>query len=462
MKKRFISLFLVATMVFTLAGCSKSNTSKETKTEEVKTEVTNDNAQETSAQGLSGTFSILCDSVGAAAFDEVMKEYNKINPDVKMDKIVYADQTESETIMTSYIASDSLPDMIYVQSSTASQEYAKEGYLHELDSLGLPERLVEGNKELIEYDGKLYQFPMKTQVVGIATNLDALEQYGVSLDQYENGYPENRDEWIGLMQQLKDAGMESPLGIAGSEVSSCTSFIFDMLYQNIYQKFPTYYSEILEGSKSWAGDEMHMAFEKYDEVRPFISADAVSVDTNTLLRRFVTGEVAFIQDYTGSLTSISELDSELNFTYIPACYNDAGTELTTITGFDNCVSITSNSENYDLSADFLKFLTLPENAKVFAEKTSLIPTVVGCEPKLHPALDTLINIVSTNKYKNSKIYSRQWISGFKEILKPTCQNWLVGEDVNELLDHLQAEHQRLLDADPEFVKTFLENNPVQK
>jgi hypothetical protein len=47
-------------------------------------------------------------------------------------------------------------------------------------------------------------------------------------------------------------------------------------------------------------------------------------------------------------------------------------------------------------------------------------------------------------------------------LKPTCQNWLVGDDVNELLDHLQAEHQRLLEADPEFVKTFLESNPVQK
>ena len=69
----------------------------------------------------------------------------------------------------------------------------------------------------------------------------------------------------------------------------------------------------------------------------------------------------------------------------------------------------------------------------------------------------VLSIEQAGELPISPIQSRQWISGFKELLKSGCQNWLAGEDAQEVCDTIQEEHQRLMDADPEWVENFLSN-----
>jgi hypothetical protein len=50
---------------------------------------------------------------------------------------------------------------------------------------------------------------------------------------------------------------------------------------------------------------------------------------------------------------------------------------------------------------------------------------------------------------------RDWIPGIRDVLKKNTQDWMSGAvSLDAALNNLQAEHQRLLDATPGFIKEY--------
>jgi len=130
--KKIISLVLVLVMLFSLAGCS-GNVKKDTASNNKGADTNADSASESSAAEsnggsgekapYSGTISIACGPLEAAALSEVLPEYQKKNPDVKLDTIITQTVTDFETMMTSWIASGTLPDMYIAQGGATEQGY---------------------------------------------------------------------------------------------------------------------------------------------------------------------------------------------------------------------------------------------------------------------------------------------------------------------------------------------------
>lgn len=410
---------------------------------------------EKAESNLSGTIRFLCGTDDAEAIKTTFAEFQKLYPNANLDEVIAQDVTDSETLMSTWIASGDFPDMCIQQTGSLQQSYMKDGYFAPLDDLGVMDRLVEGDTSLIQYNGKYYQFPLTSAISVTICNNGVLKDMGINLT--VDNYPKDMDEFINLLQQTRDNGVQYPYGIAGADSSSCTAWPFQYMYQTLYGEDPNWYADVLSGKKKWNDPEFLEMFNQYNRIREYVSPDSTGKQNADLQADFIKGDTIFYSQVATSVASLRELDPDLDIICLPSSFTKDTTDQTLISGFDKGLSIFSSTKNMELCRAFMDYITSPEGSTVFINSSGCVPTVKGCEAEVDPAYDIVLAVMQSGTLPNSPILSRQWIAGFKELLKTGCQNWLAGEDAQSVADTIQEGHQRLMNADPQWVQNFLDN-----
>jgi raffinose/stachyose/melibiose transport system substrate-binding protein len=464
--KKVLAMLLVFAMIASFAACGSSSNSSTVNEESsaVSSDKVSSSTEEESSTGekFSGSISIACSSQEAKALQEVLKSYNEQEDvdEVTIDPITVESVGDFEGLMTSWISSDTLPDMYISQVGSLQQSYAANGYLLPLTEYGFLDRLVAGDTELIKYDGDDYAVPMNQSISVIYVNNAALKEAGIEID--ETNYPNTWDEFVDILDQLVAAGVQYPFSLAGQDASAVTALPFQYIYQVVYGANPNWYADMLKGENGAAwNDELFLGmFDKYGELLKYVSEDVLGVSKDERLARFVTGESPIYVDTSGAMPGIRELDPEADVIMLPSCFVDDPADQTIISSFDSAVSITTGAEkkgNVELCVDFLDYLTTVEGSTIFNNITGYVPTIVDCESEVDPAFDIVLSILNKGELPNSPMLSREWIPGIKEVMKNGCQNWLAGEDPKSVADTIQAEQDRLEEASPDWVEDFLAN-----
>lgn len=407
------------------------------------------------AAELSGTISIYASGTSAKGIQAAFEGYQVQHPDVELEISNFETVTDFETMMTTAFSSDTLPDMYIAQVGAVEQQYAIQGYLMNLSDTGVMDNLVNGDTSLITYEEGYFAFPMTTAISVTLCNKAELEKLGIELT--TDNYPTNMDEFIDLLQQCRDAGVEYPFGVAGADSSSCTAWPFQYIYQVLYGDDPNFYANVLKGEKAWNGDEFRKMFTDYDRIREYVSPDSTAKSMDELYADFIVGDTLFFSQVATTIKSIQELDPETEIVLIPSSFTEKSENQTLISGFDEAFSITTSAKDPELCVDFLKYITSPEGSTLFDNATGYIPTVKGCESEVDNAYEIVLDIMQNDKLPNSPILSRQWIAGFKELLKAGCQNWLAGEEVDSVVNTIEEDHKRLMEADSDWVQNFLDS-----
>ena len=456
--KKLLSMVLVSMLlVTTLLGCSSGgNETKETpkQTDAASNGETKESDTAGSDIDFSGTITMCAGTTAAAGLEAAMEGYQKLHPDVSLDITIAETVTDFETMMTTWISSDSLPDMYEAQVSTVQQQYAAEGYVMFLDDTGIMDNLVEGDTSMITYDGKFYTFPMTTAISVTLANNAKLKELGIELT--IDNYPKCMDDFLDLLQECRDKGVEYPYGVAGADLSSCTAWPFQYMYQVLYGNNPNWYADVLSGEKDWSDPEFVEMFETYGKLTEYTSPDSLGKSVDGMYADFISGDTIFFSQVATTIKSIKELDPEMDIILLPSSFTEKPEDQTLISSFDDGISITTSAKNPELCIDFLKYVTSPEGSTLFNNASGYIPTVKGCETEIDPSYDIVFEIMQTGELPNSPILSRQWIAGFKELLKSGGQNWLAGEDPQSVADKIAEEHKRLMDASPDWVENFLD------
>lgn len=460
--KKLVSLLLVSIMLATaLLGCGSAEKGNSEESKQPASENAGTNSGETEGTeaadaeiDYSGTITLCAGTTAAAGFEAALEGYQKLHPDVDLDITIAETVTDFETMMTAWITSDSLPDMYEAQVSTVQQQYAAEGYVMYLDDTGIMDNLVDGDTSMITYDGKYYTFPMTTAISVTLCNYGKLKELGIELD--IDNFPQSMDDFLDLLQECRDKGVEYPYGVAGADLSSCTAWPFQYMYQVLYGENQNWYADVLSGEKSWADPEFVAMFDTYGELTEYTSPDSLGKSTDGMYADFISGDTIFFSQVATTIKSIKELDPDTEIILIPSSFTEKAEDQTLISGFDDGISITTSAKNPELCIDFLKYITSPEGSTLFNNATGYIPTVKGCESELDSSYDIVYEVMQEGMLPNSPIRSREWIAGFKELLKSGCQNWLAGEDPQSVADKIAEEHTRLMEADPEWVQSFLD------
>ena len=106
----------------------------------------------------------------------------------------------------------------------------------------------------------------------------------------------------------------------------------------------------------------------------------------------------------------------------------------------------------------MQYLVSNEGSTIYAERAQEIPTIKVNYTKINPSYTLCLKILHEGQLPVSAVFSRQWISGIKEIMKTASQNWFAGADAKVVCNEIQAQHDRLVAANPEWVQNFLDTH----
>ncbi|MEV0312024.1 ABC transporter substrate-binding protein [Nonomuraea fuscirosea] len=109
--------------------------------------------------------------------NSIANEYKKTHQDVAAIKFDTLPIENYTTTLTTQIAGGNAPDLAWILENSAP-DFVGSGALAPLDNLVQPEQLAPATTKLWQQEGKLYAYPFSTSPFGVFVNLDLLKQAG--------------------------------------------------------------------------------------------------------------------------------------------------------------------------------------------------------------------------------------------------------------------------------------------
>ena len=376
------------------------------------------------------------------------ESFSQKNPGYAVDVTVIPGVAEFNAAMAAKLAAGDPPDLMIYQWGTQIQLYAKGGNLLDLSDSGLGERFKPIPKNINVYKGKTYAYPISQAIFGMYFNTDVAAKYGVT------EYPKTFEQFLAACETLRKNGLEAPVVIPGKDGSGATAFNFGYLHLIVAGQNPDFYRETVEGTRHWNGPEFEGLFNAYSQVLNYANKDLLGLDPDGARRRFVKEEAVFYMGGTAESVALRQLNPDLNFMIIPDPFLSDESDYKTIADFDTGISISSKTKYPEAALAFLDEMFTVESGELFAKNMSTISAVKDTQVSGDPILENQMPLLNSGKYVGFS--EREWIPGIKELMKKATQQWMGGTDIRTTLDSLEAEHQRLLKASPDFKTDYLE------
>ena len=120
------------------------------------------------------------------------------------------------------------------------------------------------------------------------------------------------------------------------------------------------------------------------------------------------------------------------------------------------LAVVESSEYPDQVRDLVAEFTSPEASNIFATEGKGMPAALGTEELPDPALEPCREwFASEKKMGHADLV---WVPGIKDIMKEITQKWYMGDSIESVLKEWDAQHQRLLESNPDFIKNFVRSN----
>ncbi|MCU6796451.1 extracellular solute-binding protein [Paenibacillus sp. WQ 127069] len=383
-----------------------------------------------------------------------VKNFEKNNPGYTVEITAIPGVAAFNAAMASKLAAGDPPDIMTYQWGTQIQLYAKGGHLMDLSNKGFEDKIKPIKKKLNVYEGKTYAFPSQQDFFGIFMSMDVAKKYGVT------EIPKTLSEFLAACETMQKNGLAAPIVIPAKDGSGATQFNFGYLHQVISGKNPDFYKETLDGTKKWNGQEFQDLFRDYGKLLKYANKDLLGLDPDGAFKRFAKEEAAFYFGGSYNIISIRTLNPNQNFVMAPTPWVEDAKDNVAISDYNNAISISSKTKYPEAALAFLNEMFTVESGNLLAKNVSTISSVKGTMTSFDKSLDNVIPILDKGNYVGFS--EREWIPGIKEIMKKATQDWMSGVDLKMVLDRMEMEHQRLLNATPEFKKEFMEMREKSK
>ena len=137
---------------------------------------------------------------------------------------------------------------------------------------------------------------------------------------------------------------------------------------------------------------------------------------------------------------------------VPTVLQDEDQERIFNCGQCNAMSVPESTEHPDevraLITEFLK----PESSNIMALEGKVMPAAKGAEDLPDPSLEPCREWFSSDKKADHT--DLIWVPGIKDVMKEITQKWYMGESIDNVLNEWESQHERLLEANPDFVENF--------
>ncbi len=384
------------------------------------------------------------------ALNTIFSNYTAEHPNVTVEVTVLpGGVADFFSAMASKFAADDAPDLFMYQWGSQINAYARSGNLLPVTDTGIRDMVQDIKKPVNVYDGEDYAYPVEFAMWGLIYNTELGEAAGVTET------PKTFEQFLSALDKIRESGVEYPFIVPGKDGSGATGFVFCYLHQIVSGQNPDFYWQCCTGEKSWDGEEWRSLFETYDTLLDYVSPDCLGLDQDNAQTRFAREEGAFYVNSASVINKLQEMNPELEgkLKYIPFPLYENEEDYETIADFDSAISIWSGTEHPEIAKDVYKYLFQPENNSLLAEARNTVASVKGADTSyVDASIQDQLPLIEEGKYVGFS--EREWVPGIKEIMKTIVQEWIGGTDLETTLANLEKEHQRLLDADPDFLTEF--------
>jgi ABC-type glycerol-3-phosphate transport system substrate-binding protein len=383
----------------------------------------------------------------ADAYKQIAANYTKTHPGFELDITAIDGVTEFNTALTAKIAARDMPDIVDLQWDTNITKYAQNGYLLALDDMGLADKLVNIQKKINVVSGKTYAYPTVQSLWGMFWNQNLAKKYGVDY------IPKTMPQVLDALGVIRRNGLEYPYLTPGMDLSGATTWIMAYLHQQISGQDPLFYYKICTGEKSWNGPEIRQLYDVYRRQIEFASKDIMGVDPEEFRRRFAREEVVYCIQGTGWISSLRQANPNFDFILAPSSAILDEKNYCVISDFNNGLVISADTKNIALVQDFYKYCFEPVSSEIYTTILSGVSPVKNAHPKYDRSIESNLPFLESGNFVGFS--ERDWIPGIRDILKKNTQDWMSGAlTLDETLNNLQAEHQRLLNASPNYINEY--------
>lgn len=347
-----ICLVIVLSLV---AGCSKSGSKEEA------------GGNKQTSQGVT-EISFVAYSNYEEPLKEVIEEFQKQNENIRVKLQLSPFNQLMETIEIKLGSKSEDIDLLFVDSPLTTN-YTLKGYLEPLDSLignEVKDKWVESAVESASYQGQLMSAPMNSSSIVLYYNNEIFRERGIT--------PPDADQRL-TWEEIVELAQQLTYDTNGDGQNDVFGFSFDQIgraFQLLALSDSAEVSLISEDGLSTNGlansDEAVQVFQLYADLFNKYKVSP-KIKREEAIDYFVSGKIAMFLGPNHNLPKLKE--SKMDFGVSKHPYF-AGKKVATPTGAWN-VGISKFSKNKEAAAEFLKFLTYGDGAKIMFEVGGTLP-----------------------------------------------------------------------------------------
>lgn len=388
-KKFFASLIALTVMTSMFGGCAaKTETPAETTKTETAKEESKAEEPEKAAEPVTIKVSFWTDEKEEmAAMKQIFEEKN---PNIKLELLEFPSEEYKDKLIIQ-LAGGSDIDVITHKNTAEFADVANKDQLLDIEPLIQRDAidiapygpLYEG----LKMDGVLYGIPYRKTAWGLYYNKDLFDAAGVE-------YPTDDMTWEQFRELAKKMDKDK---IAGAYLHTWPQTWYGMGLQtgaSIIDEDLTVFKDALQ---------FRMDLEKDGSIMTYIDAKATNAHYKT---EFAKGQTAMnvIGDFhVGQLREL-EKSGEVAFDWdVAAMPHPEGVAANTTWGTTNPISINVKSKNQEAAWEFVKFVSGPEGAKIYAEMGSL-PAYTNDEIQTAFAGDASLKPANIKIFTEAKVY----------------------------------------------------------
>jgi raffinose/stachyose/melibiose transport system substrate-binding protein len=384
---------------------------------------------------------------GLQAEQKVIDQFLKENPRAKVEVTSVAGTAEFITALKAKFAAGEQPDLYRFQGGNRVREFASAGLIYDMTDEPFMSQAKKEDLGFNSYKGRVYGFPINYENTGLFINREALKKYG------DIKYPESFPQLLDACKAVRDKGLKYPMIIAGKDINNVSQFDFQYLATVVLANNPGYYKEMLEGKRHFNDPFIREMFAKFAKLREYMSPDALGVDNDEAIKRFIRGEGVFWVAHGSTIVRIRELAGpDFDFVIIPTVLQDKPEDRWFNVGLTQAVSISKPVKSLEAVRAFMTNFVKKESGEIMVREGGIISTYKGVDIMPDKSLDPCLPwFNSPKKIGHADLV---WVPGIKDVMKEVTQKWFLGEPLDNVLNEWESQHQRLLKANPKFIEDY--------
>ncbi len=419
MKKRIVSLMLVAAMVAGMTtGCgggAKENAKSEGE-ESGKTELT--------IMFAGG------DQSWKKAVETVADKFMESNDDIEL-KLEPSGSGVYDDFLKTKEAVGEFGDVVELRNTKI---YAQSGKVIEL-----PESITSKIETPIVVDDKIYGVPTVVNTQGIIYNKKIFDDLKLK-------EPETYSDFLDICQKIKDSGVD-PLVVGASDLWHMGFWVNGFFRNDVVNTNPDFLKQRTEGKVSWTDAEPTKLMEDMKGLfdKGYVQDGFMSTADSQTAAILTSGTAAMLFSGPWMFAQLEEADPnyEYGFFFLP---NEDG-ELNVFSdngaGWSISEECAADEKKYEAAQKFLDFFYSKDVYTEAVQTMNAIPATK--EPITYEASDVQENLIAKFQEENTKKWTHQigdidTPDGFRDFMYKTIQNVVLGETtVEKAMEDLDAE-----------------------